>query len=180
MGDNDPAAWESFAPTVAARGYAVLTYSYRYPIRTPSLTAAMARGAVDDLRGAVTFVRARGASRVVLIGASLGGMATAKVAGAQKADAAVVIAAPADRPDFDLRVDDAEVSAITGPSLFIASDNDTTVPAVETRRLFDLAPQPKRWHTFASAAHGTLLLDTAFAEDFRRVLLDFVTRTTPS
>jgi len=177
MGDNDPAAWARFAPTLAARGYSVLTYSYRYPIRTPSLTAAMARGAVDDLRGAVAFVRARGASRVVLIGASLGGMVTAKVAGAQKADAVVVIAAPADRPDFDLRVEDAELSAITGPSLFIASDNDSTVAAVETRRLYDAAPQPKRWQTFASAAHGTQLLNSTLAEDFRRLLLDFVTGT---
>jgi len=180
MGDNDPAAWERFAPTLAARGYSVLTYSYRYPVRAPSFTATMAKGAVDDLRGAVAFVRARRASRVVLIGASLGGMATAKVAGVLTAEAVVVISAPADLPDFDLRVEDADLSAITGPSLFIATDNDTTVPAVETRRLFDLAPQPKRWHSFASAAHGTQLLDTPFAEDFRSLLVDFVTEVAPA
>src|SRR5262245_36575717 len=31
MGDNDPSAWEAFAPKLAARGYTVLTYKFRYP-----------------------------------------------------------------------------------------------------------------------------------------------------
>lgn len=180
MGDNDPSAWEGFAPNLTARGYTVLTFEYRYPARTPSFTAAMARGAVDDLRGAIAFVRARGADRVVLIGASLGGMATAKVAGSESVNAAVIIAAPADLPEFGLRVQEAELRQMTGPSLFIASVDDPTVPVAETRRLFDAAPEPKQWRTFASAAHGTLLLRTSVADEFRGLLVEFVTRVTPA
>src|ERR1044071_7133484 len=41
MGDNDPGPWEGFAPELAAKGYLVMTYSFRYPLRTNSFTAAM-------------------------------------------------------------------------------------------------------------------------------------------
>src|SRR5262245_54953390 len=62
MGDNDPQPWQTFAPLLAARGYLVLTYSYRYPLRTNAFTADMAIATVADLRGAVAFVRTLGAS----------------------------------------------------------------------------------------------------------------------
>jgi uncharacterized protein len=178
MGDNDPAAWERFAPDLAGQRYTVLTYVYRYPARPRSLTPEMARGALADLRGAAAYLRSRGATRIVLIGASLGGMVTAKAARGTRADAVVIIAAPADRPDFDLSVVQADLRAITGPKLFIASDNDPTVAAAETRTIFDRAPAPKTWKSFPSTAHGTQLLDTEHAEQFRRAIIGFVTAPT--
>ena len=81
MGDNDPGPWEHFAPLLAARGYTVLTYSYRYPLDTASFTPAMAAGTVPDLEGAIAYARAGGAQRLVLVGASLGGITVGKVAG---------------------------------------------------------------------------------------------------
>jgi uncharacterized protein len=178
MGDNDPAAWERFAPSLAAAGYPVLTYAYRYPARPRSLTPEMARGALADVAGAAAYLRSRGATRIVLIGASLGGMVTAKAAKGTRADAVAIIAAPADRPDFDLSVAPADLRAIAGPKLFIASDNDPTVAAAETRGLYDGAPEPKTWKSFPSTAHGTQLLDTEHAEDFRRAIVEFVTGLT--
>jgi fermentation-respiration switch protein FrsA (DUF1100 family) len=175
MGDNDPAAWEGFAPYLAGEGYAVLTYTYRFPARPRSLTNEMARAAWDDLLGAVAFLRSRGSTRIVLIGASLGGMVTAKAAGPERADAVAIIAAPADRPDFGFSVATADLAAIAGPKLFIASDNDATVAAAETRGLYDRAGDPKTWKSFPSTAHGTQLLGTEHAEDFRRALIEFVT-----
>jgi pimeloyl-ACP methyl ester carboxylesterase len=182
MGDNDETDWQRFAPTLAALpgpGYSVLTYSYRYPPRVRSLTAPMARGAVDDLRGAVAFARAQGAQRVILIGASLGGMLTAKVAGALAVDGAVIMAAPADRRDFDLRVEDAELAAIAVPKLFVVSDADPTVAPAQTRQLYDRAPEPKRWQSFPGTAHGTRLLATAAGQDVGRLLAEFVTGAAP-
>jgi uncharacterized protein len=178
MGDNDPAAWERFAPHLAVEGYTVLTYAYRYPARPRSLTPEMARGALEDLHGAAAYLRSRGATRIVLIGASLGGMVTAKAAKGTRADAVAIIAAPADRPDFDLSVAPADLRAVTGPKLFIASDNDATVAAAETRTIFDRAPEPKTWRSFPGTAHGTQLLDTEQAETFRRTIIEFVTGLT--
>jgi esterase/lipase len=179
MGDNDETDWQRFAPTLAAPGYSVLTYSYRYPVRVRSLTAAMARDAVADLRGAVAFARTQGARRVILVGASLGGMLTAKVAGALAVDGAVIMAAPADRRDFDLRVEDAELAAIAAPKLFVVSEADATVDPAETRQLFDRAPEPKRWQSFPGTAHGTRLFATAAADDLTQLLVEFVRSVSP-
>src|SRR5262245_50048724 len=55
MGDNDPGPWERFAPLLVAKGYAVLTYSFRYPEYTNHFTPTMAVQTVPDLHGAVTF-----------------------------------------------------------------------------------------------------------------------------
>jgi pimeloyl-ACP methyl ester carboxylesterase len=180
MSDNDPTAWERYAPALAAKGYAVLTYAYRYPRDSRSLTARMARDALADLRGAVAFVRGRGARRIVLVGASLGGMTTAKLAGELRADAVVVLAAPADRPDFDFRVEPGELAAVTVPKLFLASEDDSNVDPSETRRLYDLSPEPRRWHTFPGAAHGTQLFATAAGEELARVLTDFIATAVPT
>jgi dienelactone hydrolase len=177
MGDNDPADWEGFAPDLAGEGYSVLTYTYRYPARPRTLTAEMAGGALDDLLGAAAYLRSRGATRIVLIGASLGGMVTAKAARTARADAVVISAAPADRPDFGLSIRPADLAAITGPKLFVASDDDPTVAAAETRGLYEAAPEPKAWKAFPATAHGTGLLDTEHAESFRRTLIEFVAST---
>ena len=175
MGDNDPAAWEGFAPTLADAGYIVLTYAYRYPIRTSSLDAAKARDAVDDLAGAVAFMRGQGAQRLILIGASLGGMATAKLAARVRADAVVIIASPGDRQAaFQLRIESAELTAITAPKLFVASYDDPNVDMTETRALFDQAKEPKQWQAYPSAAHGTQLLATTHGDALRQRLLEFV------
>ncbi len=175
MGDNDPTAWEGFAPTLADAGYTVLTYAYRYPTRSSNLDATMARGAVDDLAGAVTFLRQQGSRRLILIGASLGGMATAKLAARVRADAVVVIASPGDRQAaFQLRIEPAELTAITAPKLFVASDDDPNVDIAETRALFDQAREPKQWQTYPSTAHGTQLLATTHGDALRQRLLEFV------
>jgi esterase/lipase len=149
-------------------------------LRVRSLTAPMARQAVDDLRGAVAFARAQGATRVILIGASLGGMLTAKVAGALAVDGAVIMAAPADRRDFDLRVEDAELAAIAAPKLFVVSEADSTVDPAETRELYDRAPEPKRWQSFPGTAHGTRLFATAAGQELGRLIAGFVTGVSPA
>jgi fermentation-respiration switch protein FrsA (DUF1100 family) len=174
MGDNDPAAWERFAPDLAGEGYTVLTYTYRYPARPRSLSPEMAIGALNDAVGAAAYLRSRGATRIVLIGASLGGMVTAKTARSAEAAGVAIIAAPADRPDFDLSVTDSDLAGTTGPKLFVASDNDPTVAAAETRGLYDRAAEPKTWKSFPGTAHGTQLFDTEHAADFRRTLVEFV------
>jgi uncharacterized protein len=181
MGDNDPAAWEGFAPTLADAGYTVLTYAYRYPVRTANLDAAKASGAVDDLAGAVTFLRQQGAQRLILIGASLGGMATAKLGAGVRADAVVVIASPGDRQAaFQLRIEPAELTAITAPKLFVASDEDPNVDIAETRALFDRAQEPKQWQTYPSAAHGTQLFATTHGDALRQRLVEFVRAAVPA
>jgi fermentation-respiration switch protein FrsA (DUF1100 family) len=174
MGDNDPAPWEQFAPLLADRGYLVLSYSYRYPLRTRTFTDAMARGTVADLAGAVAYVRGLGATRVVLIGASLGGMAVGKVAGTVGAAAVVILSAPFDLSEYGFVVTPADIAAVTAPKLFVASEQDLTVPIAETRAYFDTAPEPKQFHSFPGDAHGVLILRGEHGDELRRAMIDFL------
>ncbi len=180
MGDNDPTSWEQFAPVLASRGYLVLSYSFRYPLRTSTFSEAMARGTVPDLIGAVDYVRGLGATRVVLIGASLGGMAVGKVAGTVGAAAIAILSSPLDLSEYGLAVTSPELAAITGPKLFVASEEDTTVPIADTRAYFDRAPEPKQFHAFTGDAHGVLILRGEHGDELRDLMVDFVTTSAPA
>jgi uncharacterized protein len=179
MGDNDPAPWEAFAPQLAARGYSVLTYAYRYPMNASGFDNLRARQTLDDLRAAIAFVRAEGAQHLALVGASLGGMITAKAAGEAKAIALIVMAAPVDLPTFDFRVEPAELQALDMPKLFVGSEQDRNVPLADTQRMYDLTPDPKDFHSYPGTAHGTQLFQGPSADDLTRRLIDFVSTHAP-
>jgi fermentation-respiration switch protein FrsA (DUF1100 family) len=174
MGDNDPTGWESFAPVLADRGLLVLTYSFRYPRRPATFTAAMAQATVADLTAAVAFLRERGATRIVLVGASLGGIATGKVAGPVGASAIVVLSAPRALADYDLAVSSADLAGLSGRKLFVASEADDTVPLAATREYYDQAPEPRRFVSYPGTAHGVRILAGPRGDELRALLVDFI------
>jgi pimeloyl-ACP methyl ester carboxylesterase len=179
MGDNDPAEWEAFAPLLAARGYSVLSYSFRYPAYTNSFTPTMAVQTVPDLTGAVAFARQRGAQRIVLIGASLGGITTGKLAAQLRATSVVIISAEQDLVGYGLACSPAELAAMTQPKLFIASQDDTNTAYSDTQSFFANAPPPKQFHLFPGDVHGVHLFDTVHGNELRDLLLTFVSSTAP-
>jgi pimeloyl-ACP methyl ester carboxylesterase len=178
MGDNDPTRWDAFAPTLAARGYLVMTYSFRYPPNASPFTSDMARHTVDDLRGAIAQLRVGGATRFVLAGGSLGGMATAKVAAAEKSAAIVVLAAPVDLDDYDFHVLPAELKGPM-PKLFLAAEDDTVVPFTSTQRMFDQAAQPKELMSYDGSEHALHLFDGEHAKELSDALVSFITAKAP-
>jgi dipeptidyl aminopeptidase/acylaminoacyl peptidase len=179
MGDNDPGPWEAFAPQLANRGYTVLTYRFRYPTNTANIDSSTVNHTLDDLRAAIAFMREQGATTLVLAGASLGGMATAKAAASEKLAAIVIMASPVDLPDFGFRVEERELQAITAPKLFIGSEDDRNVPLAETKRMYDLSPDPKTLHTYPGSAHGVRLFKTEHSADLTQQLLAFITTHAP-
>jgi pimeloyl-ACP methyl ester carboxylesterase len=179
MGDNDPAPWQAFAPALAERGYGVLTFTFRLPLKAVTFKPEWIAATVADLRGAIEYARGRGAQRIVGIGASLGGMATAKVAGSAGIAAVVIIASPPDLPDYGFTVEAHEIAALTMPKLFVSSVDDRVVPLERTRSLFDRAPQPKEWQTYPGAAHGVQILATANGDALRQRLGDFIAANAP-
>jgi uncharacterized protein len=179
MGDNDPSAWDQFAPTLAAQGYSVLTYKFRYPTNSPTFDSGMAQHTLDDLRAAVAFVRSQGAQKLVLVGASLGGMATAKAAAVEKPDAMVILAAPVDLSEYGFRVERGELQAISVPKLFVGSEDDKTVPFAKTREMFELSPDPKELHAYPGTAHGVQIFETTHGDDLRQRLIAFITTSAP-
>jgi len=180
MGDNDPGPWNAFAPMLVAKGYRVLTYSFRYPIRTNAFIPAYAEGTVPDLLGAVAYARSGGAAQIVLCGASLGGITVGKVGAQVGAAAVVIMSAEQDLSDYGLVVSPAELAALTVPKLFIASERDTNTPYAQTLQFYQNAPEPKQLHTYPGGVHGVGLFATADGDDLRGRLLDFLEVQVPA
>lgn len=178
MGDNDPTAWEPLAEALVRAGFQVLTYSYRYPTDTSSFTAATADQALADTRAALAFAETRG-TRLVLVGASLGGMMLARLGGGSGAAALVVVASPPDLPDYGFAVTDAELAALTMPTLFLSARDDDTVPLAATRRLYAAVPGPKRLLTYPGTLHALRLLGGPDAQRFTAAIVGFLVRTAP-
>jgi esterase/lipase len=128
---------------------------------------------VDDLRGAITFMREQGAKKIILVGASLGGCASAKLAVESQADGLVVVASPPEISQWGFEIDAADLNTDI-PKLFITAENDDTVPASATRELFDQAAEPKEWQTYPGTAHGTDLFEGENGDEMQQRILGFI------
>lgn len=173
MFPTDQTSWHAFAQTLADTGYLALAYDFR------GYGQSGGQKRIDqidrDVRAAVEFLRGEGAQRVVLIGASMGGTASARVAGPVGADGLVVISSP--RSFQGLSVSEDDLRAFKGPSLWIGSRGDAAT--AETEAMHAQANEPKALHIYAGSAHGTYIFDTGDAADLTRRLLDFVSEYAP-
>lgn len=180
MGAQKQDTWTATAQAVAQQGYLTFTYNFRYWITETQIEDRFRNLATEDLLGAVNFVRQQGAQHVVLVGASLGGMATAKAAALVKPDAIVIMSAPMSANGLEMQVMSDELQAISAPKLFIGSQDDTTVAHAELRRMFDAAPQPKEIHVYPGTAHGTDMFSTEYGSSLTQLLITFIEDSAPA
>jgi pimeloyl-ACP methyl ester carboxylesterase len=159
--------WLPFARSLAARGYLVLAFDFRN--HGSSKSAPMLR--IDrDMVAAAGALRARGALRVELAGASMGG--TAAIAAGAAAHAAKI--ASLSGPSTFGPVDGiAGVRKLGGvPVLLLAGSRDSSF-AEEATRIKDAAPPGTAELSIVdSNAHGTALLAD---RTVRSHLLNFLT-----
>jgi len=171
MGNCKP-GWREFAQLTAAQGYMALTYQWR-GCKANSVDDVLIQKFLDDTRAAITFVREQGAEKIILIGASLGGCASAKLAVESQAGGLVVLASPPSISQWGFEIESADLNTDI-PKLFITAENDKTVPADATRALFDLTAEPKEWQTYPGSAHGTDLFEGERKAELQRRILDFM------
>lgn len=171
MGSCQP-GWMEFAQLTAAQGFMTLTYQWR-GCKEGYVDQALIRKFVEDARAAISFVRQQGAENIILVGASLGGCASAKLAKESGASGLVVLASPPSIPawDFEINSDDLATDI---PKLFITAENDNTVSVDATRALYDLAAEPKEWQTYPGTAHGTDLFDGETRTELEQRILGFL------
>ena len=172
MMGNCKSGWREFAQTTAAQGFLALTYPWR-GCRAGSVDEVLIQKFLEDTRAAITFVRGQGAEKIILVGASLGGCASAKLAVESQASGIVILASPPLISQWGFEIQSADLDTDI-PKLFITAENDKTVPARATRELYDLAAEPKEWQTYPGSAHGTDLFEGESGTELQQRILDFI------
>ncbi len=123
MGNCKP-GWRELAQQTAAQGLMALTYQWRdCGPAGPVSDAQLIENFVNDARGAICFVREQGAENVILAGASLGGIASAKLAVESRASGLVIFASPPKIPNYDFVIDAADLDTDI-PKLFLTAENE--------------------------------------------------------
>jgi pimeloyl-ACP methyl ester carboxylesterase len=172
MSDGPRSEWRDLPEQLAERGYMTLAYDFRG--RGESGGEFSPPTSPDDLRAAVAFVREQGANSVCLVGASMGSMASAKVAAADRLACLVFVAGTTSWEG--LEVTDAEMAANDAPKLFISSEEDAYIN--ETLHLYEAAAPPKEKHIYPGGVHGTNLFETQ-RFDFPDRIITFVENHAP-
>jgi pimeloyl-ACP methyl ester carboxylesterase len=178
MKPADQSSWWDFADRLANDGFMALTYDFRG--YCPGGTAGCSGGRKDvssiwqDVLGAIAYVRSRGASRVMLVGASMGGTASLVAASQPAADVAAVITLSAPTSIEGLAATPDVLTRVGGAKLFIAGLGDPTGAADAAQQLYAQAPPPKRIEIVTANDHGTDLLTGSQAEVIRTFVLNYL------
>ena len=176
------------AAALARAGLAVLLFDYRGYAANPGRPTEA--GLAADARAAVAYLAARpevDPARLVYFGESIGAAVALRLA-VERPPAALVLRSPFASlaevgrryypwlPVSRLLLDryDAlgRVGRLAAPLLVVAGERDRVIPVAHSRRLFDAAPQPKRFVLLPGAGHNDL--DLLAGPDLLDELLAFL------
>ena len=172
MKPADQESWWSFAQVLQDRGYTALAYDFR---GYGDSDGERELDLLDrDVRAAVAFLKDRGASRVFLIGASMGGTASLKIAAQEDVAGVITLSAPTIFEGIDVRDD---LLAISAPKLFIAARSDTNGFYARSVDYFDqMASDPKEAQKVDGDDHGTDMLSGDSGPRVQGLMVDFLRR----
>jgi dienelactone hydrolase len=159
---------------LAVLGYQVLAYDFRG--NGDSAATSDIWNLDVDLRAAVNFAHQQGATKIVLMGASMGGTASLKVAAEEQVTAVISLSGP---QEFSVSVSDDEIKAIQAPKLFMASENDDSF-ITDARHMYAIARSPKEIYIYPGAAHGTDIFGGDNGDDPAQRLLHFIAQYAPA
>lgn len=148
MDTNDQNEWKPIISELISDRCTGLTYDYPEHIDDQS----------EILEEVISFARGLGAKKIVLIGASRGGVASIKVAARHVNDDSIVgiiaISAPIEYEGTVFYSND-ELIGIKIPKLLLNSENDGG--AGDNRKMFEIFSEPKELIFYSGDAHGTEL-----------------------
>ena len=162
-------SWTDFAETLAARGFFVITFDFRgHGISPGDRDLGIADG---DLASAVRFMRTTvGRKHLFLVGASMGGTASLKVASREDVLGVVSLSAPDSIRGLNAL---SEVSRVQAPKLFIAAEEDSQATR-SAQRLFESASEPKELRLFPASGQGTDMLKGEDGQSVRELIIRFL------
>ncbi len=177
--------WPPFPAVLAERGYLALTFNFRGFCDSEGCPEGVMELENNwrDAMAAAAFLRQRGAKKIFLIGASMGGLAVLRAARTPGVDVAGVVSLAT--PQFPSKyyvgepqandVTPARLKQIDEPKLFIAGKDDVQLPGSaplrpgiesvrfgeDARRMFAAAEGPKELALVDSSLHSSELVTTA-------------------
>ena len=177
MGLDDQRGWAGFAKHVAGRGWPALTFDFR--CFGQSGCDRQRSGNADefylqDILAATRYLRGRGYSGIVCMGASLGGSACINLAMEEDLAGLVVIASGNPYPISAKHFPDDLVSPDM-PKLFVVAEYDPyAVARTAVPNLYELSTEPRELRTFPGTAHGTEMFSTEYGGEFRDLVANFL------
>jgi len=123
--DGSLCEWLPYGTALAAKGFHVLAFDFA---GSGSSSMPKQKTYVEDLRTAVTYLRAQGATKVVIIGASMGATMSVVAAAAitPPIDGVISLSPPL---TFDGINAEKAAPSLRSPALFIASEMDGDYPS---------------------------------------------------
>lgn len=169
MFPTDRTSWSEFAELLAQEGFHVLAMDFR-GFGDSGGTRDISQLWQDVLAGA-DELRRRGARRVVVIGASMGGTAALVAASRAELEGVATLSAPS--TFMGIAAPAEVVAAVDEPKLFVAAQGDGQA-AITAQSLYTTASGAKRVEIVTGSDHGTDLLEGTQAEVVRMRLLSFL------
>lgn len=168
MYPSDRTGWYKTAELLASEGYFALAFDFRG--YNDSQGEKDVSKIYIDLDAACDFLEKNGAERIVLVGASMGGTASLKIAGTRTVAGVVALSAPVEFRGLSTME---ELPAIDSPKLFMAAEGETW--AVDcVNEFYDLTVGEKEKIIFKGSEHGTDMLNDIEGEKVMETILGFI------
>lgn len=165
------AGWQGFAEQAAEAGYRAMTFDLRG--QGESGGEARFAEAASDVEAAVAFLREHEAGPIILMGAGAGTIPT--IQAAPQSDAAGVALLSPLPADAGVELTDADLQALTMPTLWLGARVDMT-QQVEEMSEQAASVDKEAWLYEGTSLRGTYLFEGADAADVTSRLLAFVAR----
>jgi alpha-beta hydrolase superfamily lysophospholipase len=167
--------WVSYARRLASRGYTAFVFDFRNHGRSQQVGYARSGRLAGDVAAAAKYVRSRGATRVFLVGASMGGSAVLAAASSIKPAVAGVVSVSGPR-SFGGADAERAVPRLRVPVLYLVAEDDAGGSfAADAQALYDrTASTDKALEILPGFSHGVSLV--AFPGRARDLLEQFLRR----
>ncbi|MBA3728996.1 MAG: alpha/beta fold hydrolase [Actinobacteria bacterium] len=166
---SDRSAYTSFAGFLANRGFMALNFDYRGVRDSCGLFDG--EDLYRDVLAAAEVLRERGAERIWLVGASIGGPAVLTAAANGDVDGVVTLSGAANA--LGAGADESVVASIEEAKLFVVARNEGALME-DARGWFEASTEPRRLLVVPGYDHGTDLFEFDQAERVRSAILAFV------
>jgi WD40 repeat protein len=167
-------AWHPFARLLSEHGYAALAFDFRGVGQ--SAGKLLYGNLAMDVSAAAQFLQNRGYQKIVCIGASMGGTACIRAAQDHTFIGLIALASTmaVGSGAVSMHLTPGDLGNLTQPKLFISANGDYGVVVGDTKRMYELSPDPKNLLLLPGTQHGTNLFDTDVEEELSAVMLRFI------